>query len=39
MTEKERLEDKQRAARKERSKEEEEWSTRSVLQRITLHST
>uniref|UniRef100_A0A8C5B7P9 Oxysterol-binding protein n=1 Tax=Gadus morhua TaxID=8049 RepID=A0A8C5B7P9_GADMO len=28
MTEKERLEDKQRAARKERSKEEEEWSTR-----------
>ena len=36
MTEKERLEDKQRAARKERSKDEEEWSTRSVLQRDRL---
>lgn len=30
-TEKERLEEKQRAARRERSKDEDEWSTRSVF--------
>lgn len=33
-TEKERLEEKQRAARRERSKDEEEWSTRSVSLRL-----
>ncbi|CAL8250319.1 unnamed protein product [Arctogadus glacialis] len=38
MTEKERLEDKQRAARKERSKEEEEWSTRWFQTKTNPHT-